>query len=334
MEAQWVTEIKPHTRHTYILHACLPLLTHHSKAFPFISYQYIYILLSFFLIGGDGGSIPTRGEMVKLKKVHKADVNPALTASSRWRTCALSHHPLQAPVVACELGNLYNKDAVIEFIMDKKKLKHTDDFSFSHIKGLKDVHRCELVWEEDKRRSNDHVDEVRHLFLCPVTQTPANGRLPFVVMRTCGCVIAKKAITELLEDQCLNCSRPLTLKPIQEEWIHLNPTSLEEVDEMRRNMLARKAARKKSKSKSKSNMSSQDTNKKSKKRKTNVDINPTHGKQSRLGGGSINPQFKVDLSELNRTLNPKLNSIFNTAEERKAIPLLSSTKIPSGTNML
>lgn len=36
---------------------------------------------------------------------------------TRWTTCALSGQPLQPPVVACFLGNLYNKASVLEFLL-------------------------------------------------------------------------------------------------------------------------------------------------------------------------------------------------------------------------
>lgn len=81
-------------------------------------------------MGCDGGSIPRRDEMVKLKKKAEKVRTPicpsALTLYSRdsavtevllstqadrdvelaarWRHCALSGEELQLPVVACDLG--------------------------------------------------------------------------------------------------------------------------------------------------------------------------------------------------------------------------------------
>lgn len=40
-----------------------------------------------------------------------------LHRATRWTTCALSGQPLQAPVVACFLGSLYSKSAVIEWLL-------------------------------------------------------------------------------------------------------------------------------------------------------------------------------------------------------------------------
>lgn len=80
-------------------------------------------------MGCDGGTIPTRGELVKEKKRDvkldpkigldaKVSLDPRtlslglrnlLDLRQQWKTCKLSSAPLKEPVVACELGRLYNK---------------------------------------------------------------------------------------------------------------------------------------------------------------------------------------------------------------------------------
>lgn len=82
-------------------------------------------------MGCDGGSIPRRDELVKLKK--KAEkVDPAEVERIKWFTCALSNDKLKEPIVACELGHLYNKEAVIRSLLDKNV-----DEKFNHIRNLK-----------------------------------------------------------------------------------------------------------------------------------------------------------------------------------------------------
>lgn len=86
-----------------------------------------------FSLGGDGGSIPLRQDLVKLKS--KSEVlDPEgknvedicmrfvlllirfflkireVVQRIRWSSCALSKQTLQAPIVADELGNLFNKE--------------------------------------------------------------------------------------------------------------------------------------------------------------------------------------------------------------------------------
>lgn len=49
---------------------------------------------------------------------------------TRWSTCALSGQPLAAPVVACYLGRLYNKAAVLEWLL--AKAGHFSDEADAH----------------------------------------------------------------------------------------------------------------------------------------------------------------------------------------------------------
>jgi hypothetical protein len=63
-------------------------------------------------MGCDGGTIPTRDELVKLKrKPEQRDKDGHRLF--RWQHCAISQQPLRKPVMACELGKLYNKESII-----------------------------------------------------------------------------------------------------------------------------------------------------------------------------------------------------------------------------
>ena len=53
--------------------------------------------------------------------------------SFRWKHCSITQEPLQTPIVACGLGRLYNKDAVIETLLDRANLPETAQ----HIRSLK-----------------------------------------------------------------------------------------------------------------------------------------------------------------------------------------------------
>ena len=66
-------------------------------------------------MGGDGGSIPTRSELVKVKgKAERADPNEVLR--TRWTTCSISGEALGSDVAADELGNLYNRDEALAYV--------------------------------------------------------------------------------------------------------------------------------------------------------------------------------------------------------------------------
>ncbi|KNC75535.1 hypothetical protein SARC_11941 [Sphaeroforma arctica JP610] len=69
-------------------------------------------------MGADGGTIPTRGELVKVKK-KKVLLDKDYDLESKWLRCALSAQHLREPIVACPLGRLFNKEAVIGFLLDR-----------------------------------------------------------------------------------------------------------------------------------------------------------------------------------------------------------------------
>uniref|UniRef100_A0A8C5WJ96 Replication termination factor 2 n=1 Tax=Leptobrachium leishanense TaxID=445787 RepID=A0A8C5WJ96_9ANUR len=156
-------------------------------------------------MGCDGGTIPKRHELVKgPKKVEKIDKNAELVA--RWYYCTLSQEKLTKPVVACELGRLYNKDAVIEFLLDKSPDKPNAESS-GHIKSLKNVIELNLsenpAWSGGKGNSKgDKYDDPCAQFICPVVGLEMNGRHRFCVLRRCGCVFSERALKEIKTDIC------------------------------------------------------------------------------------------------------------------------------------
>ncbi len=86
-------------------------------------------------MGGDGGSIPTRTDLVKIKE-KKKETDPLDIAKIGWNYCTMSAQLLTEPIVADDLGNLYNKEAVLKYLMSKKP-----DPQYAHIRNLK-VFRC------------------------------------------------------------------------------------------------------------------------------------------------------------------------------------------------
>uniref|UniRef100_A0A8C2H9G5 Replication termination factor 2 n=1 Tax=Cyprinus carpio TaxID=7962 RepID=A0A8C2H9G5_CYPCA len=119
-------------------------------------------------MGCDGGTIPKRHELVKgPKKVEKVDKNAELAA--KWRYCALSQEKLKRPIVACELGRLYNKDAIIEYLLDKS------------------AERCFFVV----------LVVLSSVFSCR-----------FLYLPTCGCVFSERALKEVKTEICHKCGDP------------------------------------------------------------------------------------------------------------------------------
>ncbi|XP_077191792.1 replication termination factor 2 isoform X2 [Paroedura picta] len=157
-------------------------------------------------MGCDGGTIPKRHELVKgPRKVEKVDKNAELVA--QWYYCTLSQEKLSRPIVACELGRLYNKDAIIEFLLDKSSEKAIVEAA-SHIKSIKNVIELNLTdnpaWTGDKGNTKgDKYDDIQSArFICPVVGLEMNGRHKFCFLRNCGCVFSERALKEIKTETC------------------------------------------------------------------------------------------------------------------------------------
>ena len=93
-------------------------------------------------MGGDGGSIPTRDELVRTKK-RGEQKDKDFDRLHRWSNCALTQEPLRRPIIACQLGRMYNKQTILEFLLESKSGNlNEDDLKFDpgivrHIKGIK-----------------------------------------------------------------------------------------------------------------------------------------------------------------------------------------------------
>lgn len=199
-------------------------------------------------MGCDGGTIPKRHELVKgPKKVEKVDKNAELAA--KWKYCALSQEKLRRPIVACELGRLYNKDAVIEYLLDKSAERPNAE-AVTHIRGIKDIKELNLTdnpeWEGERRNAKGDRYEDIHcgMFICPVVGLEMNGKHRFCYLQTCGCVFSDRALKEVKTEICHKCGDPFK----DEDIVVLNGTK-EEVQKLREKMEERRAKAKTKKSK-------------------------------------------------------------------------------------
>ncbi|EAN33910.1 Rtf2 RING-finger family protein [Theileria parva strain Muguga] len=171
-------------------------------------------------MGGDGGSIPSRIDLVRtsgyafsrnlggmgyLPNTQCRANNEHLSSNQikelRWKTCALSQEPLSPPIVSCKLGLLYNKEAVLKFILSKKP-----NPSFEHLKGLKDIKDIEFL-----------VDKGTGRFLCPILRTELSATNRAVLIWNCGCCMSEKAFKQFMknttEAQCPNCNTTFKYNP-------------------------------------------------------------------------------------------------------------------------
>lgn len=181
-------------------------------------------------MGADGGSIAGRQELVRTRKRAVRAHSERDVAKDEANTCALTQEPLTPPVVVCHMGRLYNKEAVIEYLLAKQKFPH-----LSHLTALKDVRPVQLQWTNPPSAatpasaasaeslassgsssvaisSTAASSESASLYACPITGLPSNGANRFVAMSPCGCVVSERAwksVAQTKEERptCLVCNR-------------------------------------------------------------------------------------------------------------------------------
>ncbi|BEJ16527.1 hypothetical protein CspHIS471_0511320 [Cutaneotrichosporon sp. HIS471] len=139
-------------------------------------------------MGADGGSIPDRRDLVKTRG--KAATADKAVARERFFYCALSKKRLAKPVVADPLGKLYNKDAVIEYLLDKSAYGDGEQIC-PYINGVKDLLTLNA-------QPNPDEGEGKAPFVCWLSLKEMNGAVPFIALRRCGCVFADGALRAVL----------------------------------------------------------------------------------------------------------------------------------------
>ncbi|KZV79868.1 DUF602-domain-containing protein [Exidia glandulosa HHB12029] len=184
-------------------------------------------------MGNDGGSIPDRRDLVRNKpKAEQADKNSQLIA--RWFFCALSKRPLQEPIVSCALGKLYNKDAVLEYLLDKHAYGDGAEIC-GHIRSLKDVKTLQLTPNPTPSPSTTPEPGAppRAHFVCPLSQKEMSGGVPFVYLATCGHVFSAGGLKALAPPPgeaalCPQCQTKYTPGSASGDVRMINPSAEEE----------------------------------------------------------------------------------------------------------
>lgn len=157
-------------------------------------------------MGNDGGSIPTRRELVK-----EAARNPTATdlkekqrehLAHRWSQCPVSHRALVKPIVSDYSGDLYNKDAILQFLLpvevsptDKDEY---DKFIQGRVKSLKDVVEVQFEVELDEQTKTER-------WICPITSKELGPSVKAVYLVPCGHAFSQEAVTQIQAEQCSQC---------------------------------------------------------------------------------------------------------------------------------
>ncbi|KAJ5902318.1 hypothetical protein N7495_002846 [Penicillium taxi] len=194
-------------------------------------------------MGNDGGSIPKRRELVReaARAPNTSQMKETLREAQEyaWTTCPLSHKVLARPIVSDAVGNLYNKDSILEFLIpgdDKEGISSKSDceeITSGRIKSLRDV--VELHFEVDtdgKEHPSDLINAHRHIrregWVCPITSKPLGPNMRSVYLVPCGHVFAEEALRLLKVDRCIQCEEPYT----EDNIILILPTKEEDKERL------------------------------------------------------------------------------------------------------
>lgn len=180
--------------------------------------------------------------MVKQKKQGERKDKKA-EKDAKWRHCQISNRRLKKPIVSCRLGRLYNKESLIEYLLNKYN-KETCRVA-KHVRHLKDV--TELKFTEMKKNSNTDLagksieTTFQADYMCPIAGLEMNGHYRFVYLKTCGCVISQRAIDEIKTSNCPICSKSFDKKDV----IEINPSEEEQEKLLEEISLKRKEKKRK-----------------------------------------------------------------------------------------
>ena len=163
-------------------------------------------------MGNDGGSIPSRRELVK-----EAARNPSATELKEsqhsqqeyyWTTDPLSQKPLAAPIVSDCNGKLYNKDSIIEHLLpseDEVKKVDAEELLQGAVKSLKDV--VDVRFTVDPSISGEQNGSTKiEQWKCPITNERLGVGAKAVYIVPCGHAFSANAVKEVSGELCMTAS--------------------------------------------------------------------------------------------------------------------------------
>jgi Rtf2 RING-finger len=166
-------------------------------------------------MGNDGGSIPTRRELVKnaARNPNTSELKATqLEAQTHaWTYCPLSNRPLAAPIVSDCAGILYNKDAILEQLLPKDDdvpasiIKEKEDVLQGRVKGLRDVVEVNFTVIKESKASKK---------ICPITSKELGPSTKAVYLVPCGHAFSEVAIREVAGETCVECNEPYTTENV------------------------------------------------------------------------------------------------------------------------
>ncbi|KAF3933733.1 hypothetical protein ABW19_dt0205385 [Dactylella cylindrospora] len=195
-------------------------------------------------MGNDGGSIPTRRELVKSptrqKTTSELRTQSSQNSTYHWTFCPLSKKPLESPISSDCLGRLFNKDAVLEWLVNKEEFGDGEEvMKVAGVKGLKDL--VEVKFEVAKGDEAKEAEAVnvngngngsgkKEFWVCPVTRKELGPGAHAVYLVPCGHAFAEAAVKEIQEDVCLVCSEKFDK---ENGVVKINPTEPRDIEALK-----------------------------------------------------------------------------------------------------
>ena len=188
-------------------------------------------------------SIPKRRELVReaarQQTASEAKESQQEQLEHQWSTCLISQELLKAPVVSDFMGFLYNKSAVLEYLLpsddpsteqfkaDQKKLLG------DRITALRDV--VELHFETDGQ-GDAKAEEGRagSRWVCPVSNKELGPAVKASYIVPCGHVFADVALKTVSDYKCLECNEPYETENV----ISVLSTNTSDQDRLRQRRVA------------------------------------------------------------------------------------------------
>jgi hypothetical protein len=162
------------------------------------------------VMGNDGGSIPTRRELVKeaAKALTTTQIKEVQQESQEhaWNHDPLSRKPLSLPVVSDCAGILYNKDSIIEFLLAEEKDAEQEKVLDGRVKALKDVVEVRFEVQEGEAESFG-TGARRAKWVCPITREEMGPQAKAVYLVPCGHAFAGSVVREVSERICTQVSQ-------------------------------------------------------------------------------------------------------------------------------
>nr|POF13084.1 replication termination factor 2 [Quercus suber] len=159
-------------------------------------------------MGNDGGSIPTRRELVKeaARNPTTAELKESQQEQQeyQWTHDPVSREPLSQPVVSDSSGKLYNKDTILEYLVSGTRGEEIERIVQGRIQSVKDV--VEVMFQVDqKETAHSSGDGRSQVWRCPVTGDKLGPGSKAVYIVPCGHAFSGTAIKEVSGEKCLTC---------------------------------------------------------------------------------------------------------------------------------